>query len=842
MGAASLAPVPAALVRRPRVTSTVERPRLEATTAPGLLLVGPAGSGKTVLAAQIAAKAARSGWLRVTAGRAGATDLANLAGSCLSASPPPPNAGLVELAGYLAELLDEPTVLVVDDYAEAIGGECDPLLAEALPILSPGSQIVVCSRARPPGLVGRVAEGVVRCIEAAELAFDHAEARELFERAGSDPGGADRACDEVSGWAAGVAVAATTGYPARPQALSDLVAAALGDSALVEAMAVLPYLTAELAQGLGVGDGAALADLGRRSMLVVEQGAEWRLTPAAAEAIAAKVASATRQEWLSRAAQLLSAPDPATAVELFVDSGAFFEAVSLARRRLSDIPAERAVRWLYRIPDEVRHELPPILAGGRATVDLDAATAAAEDAVHRARDDPSRREAMFGLGSAHLHAGRLSEAAAALEVASGPGSPAGLASAAAGWLAAARWWAGDLVGAIAAAELGNGGPVATWVEAEVRLARGEPAVPEHPCLGGDAFAAKALLAKALLAKALLAKAPLATGDVDDGRRLADRAYQEAVAEGGFALAVAAPVQAWYLVLDGDLDAALAVGDLLNRRMGRHDAFASLHVWLVRLAVAAARRDRVMTEEATGRVARLRQLGFAPIEAQARAMLAPLAASIAMGLEVSVLGTLQLSVDGTEVGTSWRSIKALEVLAYLALRGRRGAQREEIIEAVWPEREPDKGRTLLRAALSEIRRRLEPGRPAGEPSRFLATSGDRIRLDATVDAAAVRDAAGPGRAPEALAMFRGELLEDMPYVEWAFEERRVLSTMRARLADETAGDGDAPTPARVAALEFLIAEEPWRGELYDRLVLLHTAAGNAAASLTVKKRKSEAGAG
>jgi hypothetical protein len=107
---------------------------------------------------------------------------------------------------------------------------------------------------------------------------------------------------------------------------------------------------------------------------------------------------------------------------------------------------------------------------------------------------------------------------------------------------------------------------------------------------------------------------------------------------------------------------------------------------------------------------------------------------------------------------------------------------------------------------------------------------------------VRDAAGSGRAPEALAMFRGELLEDMPYVEWAFEERRVLSTMRARLADETAGDGYAPTPARVAALEFLIAEEPWRGELYDRLVSLHTAAGNAAASLTVKKRKSEAGAG
>jgi DNA-binding SARP family transcriptional activator len=808
------------------MTAALERPRLFPTPAPGLLLAAPAGSGKTVLAAQIAAKASRSGWLRLTPGLAGAHDLTALAAACLSAPPPPPGADLIDLAGYVAGLLDEPTVLVVDDYGEANGQECDPLLAEALPILSPGSVIIVCSRGRPPGLVGRLAEGVIHCVEAPELAFNRAEAEQLFEMVGHGPTGAVQACAELGGWAAGLAVAATTGYPGRPEAVGDLVAATLGTGNLVEAMAVLPYLTAELAQALGVGDSAALSRLGRASMLVLEQGGEWRLTPAAALAVAGRVSAEQRGRWRSQAARALSAVDPATAIDLLVDDCSYADAVDVARRHLSRIPAERAVRWLYRIPDDVRHQLPPILAGGRATVDLGAATAAAEEAVHRAADDPARREAMFGLGSAHLHAGRLADAAAALEVACGPGSPPRLAETAAGWLAAARWWAGDLSGAVAAAKAGNQGPVAVWVEAEVGLARGHWAPPQTPCLGGDAVWASALLR---------------SGDIEAGRPLADHAYEEAAADGGFALAVAGPVEAWYLVRASDMGAALAVADLVNRRVGRHDAFASLHVWLIRLAVATAQADRVTMDEAGRRVARLRQLGFAPIEAQARAMLSPLTSAPARGLEMGVLGTVQLKVDGQQVGTGWRSMKALEVLVYLGLRGPRGAQREEIIEDIWPDRDPDKGRMLLRAALSEIRRRLEPGRPTGEPSRFLAAGGDRLQLVAVVDVDAARAEAKAGRTAEALALFRGDLFEDMPYAEWAHDQRRVLSTLRAELADRTARDDGAPGPARVAALELLIATEPWRADLYDRLFNLHTAAGNDAAAVEVERRRVAAGA-
>lgn len=818
--------VPAALIRRPRVPGALERPRLAPGATPGLVLLAPAGSGKTVLAAQLAAKARRAGWLRLSPGRAGARDLVALAAASLSGPPPPPAGGLVELAGHLVELLDEPGVLVVDDYGEAVGQECDPLLAEVLPLLGPESMLIVCTRTRPAGLVGRVAAGTLVVVDATELAFSPSEAELVFAAAGSDPQGAGRACAELGGWAAGVAFAAATGYPPEPRAFTELIAGALGTGSMVEAMAALPYLTGPLAEALGVGDAAALGNLGEHSMLVLEQGGEWRLAVAAAQAIAPTIPADRSGQWRRQAVAVVESTDPATAVDLLVEEGEFAAAVELAGRHLSAIPPDRAVPWLYKIPADLRHQFPPVLAGGQATVDLDAATAAALEAVHLAIDDRARREALFGLGSAHLHAGRLAAAAAALEAAGGPGSPSQLASAAAGWLAAARWWAGDLSGAAAAAAAGGDDGVAAWVDAEVRLARGEDVPASERRLGGDAVRAKALLAR---------------GDLEGGRPLARAAYERAAEHGGVELAVAGPVEAWYLVSIGDLEAAVAVADLVNRRIARHDAFASLHVWLVRLAVAVARGDRAGAEEAGRRVSRLRQLGFAPVEDQARAMLAPLAPSTATGLEVDLLGPLRVRVDGQEVETTWRSMKALEVLACLALRAERGAQREEVIEAVWPDRDPEKGRMLLRAALSEVRRRLEPGRQTGEPSRFLVTTGDRIRLLAEVDATDALGDARAGRTLAAFGRFRGELLEDLPYAEWAFDQRRALNTLRVELADRTARDDDAELGTKVSAIELLIADQPWRGELYDRLGDVHRAAGNEAAARSVEQRKREAGA-
>jgi DNA-binding SARP family transcriptional activator len=805
-------------------------------------LLGPAESGKTVLAAQIAAGAATSGWVRLARGHATAYDLVTLASASLGAAPPPPDGGVVELAAHLVDLLQEPTVLVVDDYHCAFVDECDPVLAEALALLGEDARIIVCSRARPPGLIGRAAVGLFRVVDANELAFSRDEAIALFMQVGA--GGEDGALafEELGGWASVLALAAASGYPRHQDAIARFVGATLPESSspageVVMALSMLPYLTQDLAARLGL-DATVLADLADQSVLISEQGGHWRLADAAVAQVRPRVTDERCHAWRVEAASALEAVDVGTAIELLLDDGDPKGAADLLHRHIADVSPDRAVPWLYRMPAEVRRGFPPALAAGRATVDLDAATATAERYVLEAVTEPERREALYGLGSAHLHAGRLGAASAALESACGPGSPAALASTASGWLAVVRWWAGDLEGALAAAAAAGDDAVAVWAQAEARLAAGDFESAAASSERGRLLAARSDSRWSPAAcQAAVAKLALFRGDAASGRHLAEAAYQDAAASSGLELAVAGPVYAWYLVNAGEYDTALTVVDLVNRRVARHDMFASLHVHLVRLAVALAQSDRVAEQEAQERVTSLRQLGFAPVEQQARSVLLPFSSRPTTALELLLLGPVRIVVDGKQVSPStWRSQKAIEVLAYLGLRGDRGAQREEVIEAVWPEREPDKGRMLLRAALSEIRRRLEPRRPAGEPSRFLHTLGERLSVACEVDVAEARALARTGRVAEALAKFRGELLEEYPYAEWAMDERRVTSTLRSELAERALRDESLPYETRVSSAELLIAEESWRDDVWDHLIALHRSAGNDAAAHAIERRR------
>jgi DNA-binding SARP family transcriptional activator len=300
------------------------------------------------------------------------------------------------------------------------------------------------------------------------------------------------------------------------------------------------------------------------------------------------------------------------------------------------------------------------------------------------------------------------------------------------------------------------------------------------------------------------------------------------------------VHAALLVNAGELDEATAVAELMLRRVGRHDAYAKLQAQLVREAVGIASGDHEGARRAAAAVHVLRQGGFALVEAQARAALAPLSTAEEASLRIDVLGSSRLRIGADALDpAAWKSQKAVEVLQYLALAGEAGAHREEVIEAVWPDRDPQKGRMLLRAALSEIRRRLEPGRQAGEASRFLHTVGERVHVSAMTDLQEVRALAGAGRVAEALGLFRGDLLQDNPYVEWAFEERRSAEHLRTELAERVADDATAPTDARAAALEVLLAAEPWREELYGRLAALHRDAGDEAAARAAERRRDEA---
>src|SRR5437879_1616243 len=152
--------------------------------------------------------------------------------------------------------------------------------------------------------------------------------------------------------------------------------------------------------------------------------------------------------------------------------------------------------------------------------------------------------------------------------------------------------------------------------------------------------------------------------------------------------------------------------------------------------------------------------------------------------IEMLGGLR-AVLGDRVVTRFRSHQTAGLLAYLAYYSRRSHPREELIERLWPERDPESGRNSFRVALSSLRRQLEPpGVPAG-----VVLVADRANLqlnpvaavtDVAQFAAAIQAAERSGNADgraeplaEAVELYQGELLPGF-FDDWILPERRRLA--------------------------------------------------------------------
>jgi ATP/maltotriose-dependent transcriptional regulator MalT len=163
-------------VTRPRLVDLVDG------ALPALALTGPAGAGKSVAAAQLSATAERVAWTRLAPGYDKPEDVVGLAERSLGMAPSPDldDRDTVALSERLLELLEvEPTCLVIDDYHEGDCERLDPFIAETLPLMTDRSQVILTSRTRPTGLIGRAA-GLVQVVPAEMLAFTPAEAATLF--------------------------------------------------------------------------------------------------------------------------------------------------------------------------------------------------------------------------------------------------------------------------------------------------------------------------------------------------------------------------------------------------------------------------------------------------------------------------------------------------------------------------------------------------------------------------------------------------------------------------------------------------------------------------------------
>jgi DNA-binding SARP family transcriptional activator len=221
----------------------------------------------------------------------------------------------------------------------------------------------------------------------------------------------------------------------------------------------------------------------------------------------------------------------------------------------------------------------------------------------------------------------------------------------------------------------------------------------------------------------------------------------------------------------------------------------------------------------------------------------LGGEVAAVVELRCLGGFSLSIHGNPLDESAAKPMERALLHLLALRANEAVHREALIEALWPEADPDAGLHRLQVAVSSLRRLVTAA--GGDGSASISREGDAYRLvlpegsfneldhfEQAVDRAARARSHGEVEAEkqalqDAIAAYRGPLLPGDGPAEWAVTARRRLQVAvtdsAARLGALMLQD-DQPAAAADAARAGL-AIDRYRDDLWKVLIEASERAGN-----------------
>lgn len=199
------------------------------------------------------------------------------------------------------------------------------------------------------------------------------------------------------------------------------------------------------------------------------------------------------------------------------------------------------------------------------------------------------------------------------------------------------------------------------------------------------------------------------------------------------------------------------------------------------------------------------------------------------LKIYILGPLRIFRYGQPVpAAAWGSDMTKTLLAFLLWKGRNGASRSEILEALWTDRQPEEASNHFHVTLHRLRRLLEPELQQGHASQYIRHERGRYRFDFDaphwLDVAAFQDLAHMGGLEElkqAVSLYGGSYLEDTIYslpseamVDVVAHERSLISVLR-QIANLIPDKGEA-----TIYLEKLLVVEPGDLGARRRLVNLY----------------------
>ena len=204
------------------------------------------------------------------------------------------------------------------------------------------------------------------------------------------------------------------------------------------------------------------------------------------------------------------------------------------------------------------------------------------------------------------------------------------------------------------------------------------------------------------------------------------------------------------------------------------------------------------------------------------------------IQVDLFGPPMIRLGDEDLSGSLRR-KSRELLIFFLLHPQ-GVGREQALEALWPETDPDQAAEKFWAQLGDIRRSLR--HESNPTAKFVDKSGDIYRVDPAdfdvdvwrFDRLLAQADKGDGVREAlngAVDLYRGELLEGI-YYEWAGELRDYfrsrLMDVLAKLAEACERDGDIEEVTRVLARA--ISLEPYAEHMYRQLMSAYGKLGRA----------------
>ncbi|MFL6208704.1 MAG: BTAD domain-containing putative transcriptional regulator [Pyrinomonadaceae bacterium] len=204
----------------------------------------------------------------------------------------------------------------------------------------------------------------------------------------------------------------------------------------------------------------------------------------------------------------------------------------------------------------------------------------------------------------------------------------------------------------------------------------------------------------------------------------------------------------------------------------------------------------------------------------------------------LLGPFRIIVDGMPVeAQAWARRKPKLLIKLLALQPNYQLHREQLMELLWPEQEPESASNSLHKAIHLARRTLEPKLRSAADSHFLLTQDQQIILRAPVklwvDVKAFEQAASAairGLEVEAyetsLALYGGDLLLEDTYADWTAARREQLRSTRQELLSRLARLYQTQGDYRQSSERFkmLVALDPAHETAHRELMHLYAATG------------------